>query len=92
MNIVIKYDGRQKLFHHYWLPLIYKHGECKFYVEDKSSSIIYPSGINNLRVVIDISKEKISGKTLYCDINKVPTYKTMTNFNNNVFYEVPLKE
>ena len=74
------------------MPLIYKHNECRFYVEDKNDSIIYPSGIPNLKVVIDISKEKLQGKTLYCDIHKVPTYKTMTNFDNNVFYEVPLKE
>ena len=92
MNIVIKYNGKQKLFHHYWLPLIYKHNECMFYVEDKNDSLIYPSGIPNLKVVIDISKEKLKGKTLYCNIYKVPTYKTMANFDNNVFYEVPLKE
>ena len=92
MNIVIKYNGKQKLFHHYWLPLIYKHNECRFYVEDKNDSLIYPSGIPNLKVVIDISKEKLKGKTLYCNIYKVPTYKTMANFDNKVFYEVPLKE
>ena len=92
MNIVIKYNGRQKLFHHYWLPLIYKHPECTFYVEDKNGSIICPSGIPNIKMVIDISKQKLKGKTLYCDIDKVPTYKTMTDFSNNVFYEVPLKE
>lgn len=92
MNIVIKYNGRQKLFHHYWLPLIYKHPECTFYVEDKNGSIICPSGIRNIKMVIDISKQKLKGKTLYCDIDKVPTYKTMTDFSNNVFYKVPLKE
>ena len=92
MNIVVKYNGKQKLFHHYWLPLIYKHNECRFYVEDKNDSLIYPSGIPNLKVVIDISKEKLKGKTLYCNIYKVPTYKTMANFDNKVFYEVPLKE
>ena len=74
------------------MPLIYKHNECRFYVEDKNDSLIYPSGIPNLKVVIDISKEKLKGKTLYCNIYKVPTYKTMANFDNKVFYEVPLKE
>ena len=92
MNIVVKYNGKQKLFHHYWLPLIYKHNECTFYIEDKNGSMIYPSGIRNLKVIIDINKENLKGKTLHCDIDKVPTYKTMTNFDNNIFYEVPLKE
>ena len=59
---------------------------------NKNDSMIYPSGISNLKIVIDINKEKIKGKTLHCDIDRVPTYKTMANFDNNVFYEVPLKE
>ena len=73
MNIVVKYNGKQKLFHHYWLPLIYKHNECTFYIEDKNGSMIYPSGIRNLKVIIDINKENLKGKTLHCDIDNVPT-------------------
>ena len=74
MNIVIKYNGRQKLFHHYWLPLIYKHNECTFYVEDKNGSMIYPSGIRNLKVIIDINKENLK---VVVELNLLPGSKTV---------------
>ena len=90
MVIVIKYDGRQQLFHHYWLPLIYKHQECTFFVEDDTEKIIYPSDIPNLNVTKQVNKDKLKEPVMYCNIDRVPTYRTMIDFNHKVFYEVPL--
>ena len=51
MNIVTKFDISQKKFHHYWLPLMYKHQECTFYIT-ASHGFIYPKDLNNLKDVI----------------------------------------
>ena len=71
MNIVIKYNGRQKLFHHYWLPLIYKHQECEFRISGK---FVYPKDLKNLKVN---SVDENGGPILKCPINKVPMYRGM---------------
>ena len=34
---------------------MYKHNECKFIVEDKSTTMIYPNDVNNLEVVTNIN-------------------------------------
>ena len=47
MVITLKFNGEQQLFHYYWLPLMYKHNECKFIVEDKTTKMIYPKDIDN---------------------------------------------
>ena len=77
MVITLEFDGQQQLFHYYWLPLIYKHNECKFIVEDKTTKMIYPKDIDNLEVVTNINNVKLRMPVLHCQINKVPTYKTM---------------
>lgn len=91
MVIVIKYDGRQQMFHHYWLPLIYKHQECKFFVEGDIEKMIYPKDVPNLHVTKKVNKDNMKKPIMYCNIDQVPTYKTMIDFNNNIFYKVPLK-
>ena len=77
MVITLKFEGQQQLFHYYWLPLMYKHNECKFIVEDKTTKMIYPKDIDNLEVVTNINNVKLRMPVLHCQMNKVPTYKTM---------------
>ena len=55
MVITLKFEGQQQLFHYYWLPLMYKHNECKFIVEDKTTKMIYPNDVDNLEVVTNIN-------------------------------------
>tara|TARA_B100002019_G_scaffold59522_2_gene51026 strand:- start:2529 stop:2822 length:294 start_codon:yes stop_codon:yes gene_type:complete len=73
MVIITEYKGNQKKFHWYWLPLICKHQEVKFFVK-ASSDFIYPKDIKNLNV-----NQPVSGKgpTLICPIDKIPTYRAM---------------
>jgi len=98
MNIYVKFNGEQKKFHWYWLPLIYKHQECTFYFE---GDFTYPKDIKNLRVNAEIDTK---GPTLYCPMDRVPTYYAMvvltgkksswtgtTNDLNAPFYEVSNK-
>ena len=73
MVIETHFDGNQKKFHHYWLPLIYKHQECEFHVT-ASRGFTYPKDIANLKVN-HIGNKK--GPVLKCPMNKVPTYKAM---------------
>ena len=80
MVITLKFEGQQQLFHYYWLPLMYKHNECKFIVEDKTTTMIYPNDVNNLEVVTNINNIKLRQPVFHCEINKVPTYKTMIEF------------
>ena len=87
MKILLKFDGRQQMFHYYWLPLIYKHSECAFFVEDKSGKLITPNGIKNLKVISDFKSLNVNDAKL-CYIDEIPTYKTMANFNHNTFYKV----
>ena len=56
---------------------MYKHNECKFIVEDKTTKMIYPKDIDNLEVVTNINNVKLRMPVLHCQMNKVPTYKTM---------------
>ena len=42
MNIVTVFNGKQKNFHMYWLPLIYKHQEVMFYIQEDSPNAICP--------------------------------------------------
>jgi len=79
------------MFHHYWLPLIYKHQECKFFVEGDIEKMIYPKDVPNLHVTKKVNKDNMKKPIMYCNIDQVPTYKTMIDFNNNIFYKVPLK-
>lgn len=71
MVIITTFEGDQKKFHHYWLPLMYKHQECEFHVSGK---FVYPKDLKNLKVN---STEQTKGPTLKCPINKIPTYKAM---------------
>ena len=80
MVITLIFEGQQQLFHYYWLPLMYKHNECKFIVEDKTTKMIYPNDVGNLEVVTNINNIKLRQPILHCEINKVPTYKTMIEF------------
>ena len=80
MVITLTFEGQQQLFHYYWLPLIYKHNECKFIVEDKTNKMIYPKDVDNLEVVTNINNVKLRTPVLHCKINRVPTYKTMVDF------------
>ena len=59
MVITLKFEGQQQLFHYYWLPLMYKHNECKFVVEDKTSKLVYPKDVNNLEVIANINNVKL---------------------------------
>ena len=70
MVIQTVFDGKQKKFHTYWLPLMYKHQECEFHVEGK---FVYPKDVKNLKVGISSA----TGPTLKCPMNKIPTYKAM---------------
>ena len=76
---------------------MYKHNECKFIVEDKTTKMIYPNDVGNLEVVTNINNVKLRQPILHCEINKVPTYKTMIEFQKKksgeyedfgVYYEV----
>ena len=80
MVITLKFEGQQQLFHYYWLPLMYKHNECKFVVEDKTSKLVYPKDVNNLNVIANINNVKLRQPILHCNMNKVPTYRTMIEF------------
>ena len=97
MVITLKFDGQQQLIHYYSLPLIYKHNECKFIDEDKTTKMIYPKDVYNLEVVTNINNVKLRHPILHCKINKVPTYKTMVEFQRKktgeyedfgIYYEV----
>ena len=79
MVITLKFEGQQQIFHYYWLPLMYKHNECKFIVEDKTTKMIYPKDVDNLEVVTNINNVKLRQPVLHCKMNKVPTYKTMVD-------------
>ena len=59
---------------------MYKHNECKFIVEDKTTKMIYPNDVGNLEVVTNINNVKLRQPILHCKINKVPTYRTMIEF------------
>lgn len=59
---------------------MYKHNECKFIVEDKTTKMIYPNDVGNLEVVTNINNVKLRQPILHCEINKVPTYRTMIEF------------
>ena len=96
MVIITTFEGNQKKFHTYWLPLMYKHQECQFYVSGKFT---YPSDLKNLHV--NKTRELKSGPILRCSINNVPTYKAMIELQkksknwvgtekelNEKFYEV----
>ena len=70
MVISTKFDGNQKKFHWYWLPLMYKHPECTFFV---SGEFIFPKDISNLIV----NEKAKGGPLLECPMNKVPSYSAM---------------
>ena len=59
---------------------MYKHNECKFIVEDKTSKLVYPKDVNNLDVIANINNVKLRQPILHCNMNKVPTYRTMIEF------------
>ena len=59
---------------------MYKHNECKFVVEDKTSKLVYPKDVNNLDVIANINNVKLRQPILHCNMNKVPTYRTMIEF------------
>ena len=59
---------------------MYKHNECKFIVEDKTTKMIYPNDVGNLEVVTNINNVKLRQPILHCKMNKVPTYRTMIEF------------
>jgi len=74
--ITLKYNGDQKRFHHYWLPLVYKHGECTFVVHDESNKLIYPKDAKNLK----INQNHDKGPIMHCVAEKIPTYRAMVVF------------
>ena len=76
MVIVSSFDGNQKKFHSYWLPLMYKHQECEFHVSGK---FVFPSDLKNLHVN---KVEHGKGPVLKCPMDKVPTYKAMIELQN----------
>tara|TARA_B100002019_G_C21268311_1_gene600677 strand:- start:1559 stop:1864 length:306 start_codon:yes stop_codon:yes gene_type:complete len=82
MVIVTEFEGDQKKFHFFWLPLIYKHNECNFVVKDKTGKMIFPGGITNLKVVDPDYKLRQGNVILKCPINKIPTYKAMVDLQN----------
>jgi len=92
MMIITQFEGKQKIFHHYWLPLIYKHNECQFCVEDTTRKFAYPKDIKNLQVVTDLNKVKLKGPVLYCPMNKLPTYKAMINLQQMAPGEYKVKD
>lgn len=71
MVIITTFEGDQKSFHHYWLPLMYKHQECEFHVSGK---FVFPKDLKNLKVN---AVETGSGPVLKCPIHKLPTYRAM---------------
>lgn len=82
MVIITEFEGDQRKFHHFWLPLIYKHQECNFVVKDKTDRMIFPAGIKNLKVVNPDYNVRAGQVVLECPINKVPTYKAMVDLQN----------
>ena len=71
MQIITTFEGDQKKFHWYWLPLMYKHSDCVFNISGKFT---YPNDVKNLKVN---STEEGVGPTQRCPINMVPSYKAM---------------
>ena len=95
MVIVSSFDGNQKKFHSYRLPLMYKHQECEFHISGK---FVHPSDLKNLHVN---RIEHGKGPILKCPMNMVPTYRAMIELQRKnpkwigtpeelgeVFYEV----
>lgn len=78
MNIVTRFDISQKKFHWYWLPLIYKHQDCEFYIT-AARGFIYPKDLKNLKV--NQTKHRKGHATLDCPMNLVPTYRAMEQLN-----------
>lgn len=77
MKIITDYQGEQKKFHWYWLPLIYKHQEVKFFVK-APANFIYPKDLKNLI----INQNPVGkGPTLTCAWNEIPTYRAMEQFS-----------
>ena len=73
MVIITTFNGIQKMFHTYWLPLMYKHQECDFYVTGK---FVYPRDLPNLKInKTDV--ENLKGPILKCPMEKIPTYIAM---------------
>ena len=71
MVIISTFEVNQRAFHHYWLPLIYKHQECEFRISGKFT---YPKDLKNLKVnTVDTG----GGPILKCPIDKVPMYRGM---------------
>lgn len=82
MVIITQFSGKsdQKKFHHFWLPLIYKHNECTFIVEQTTAEqLVYPTGIKNLKVVKSHTDQAYKGPVLFCPLDKIPTYKNMVD-------------
>ncbi len=77
MVIITDYTGPQNKFHWYWLPLMYKHQEVRFFVK-APDSFVYPKNLANLNV-----NQKPTGKgpVLTCDWNQIPTYRAMEQFS-----------
>lgn len=71
MNIVTEFNGNQKKFHWYWLPLIYKHQECTFYIKGE---FVFPRDVSNIKVNAEPPK---GGPTLTIPMDQVPTYRAM---------------
>ena len=76
MKIVTEFNGNQKHFHWYWLPLMYKHQEVSFYVQ-APHKFIYPKDVKNLKIN---EVPKGDGPTLNCPMNLLPTYRAMEQF------------
>lgn len=76
MKIVTTFEGNQKHFHWYWLPLMYKHQEVTFYVQ-APHKFIYPKDVKNLKIN---EVPKGDGPTLNCPMNLLPTYRAMEQF------------
>lgn len=74
MVIITTFLGDQKPFHHYWLPLMYKHQECQFHVSGKP---VAPKDLKNLHLNQTLEYKNQPGPILKLPINIIPTYRAM---------------
>ena len=85
VTIVTEFNGDNKVFSMYWLPLIFKHGEVEFIVRDTGGLVAL--SVPNLKVLKTTLTEAVrSAKNDFVfitDMSAVPTYETMVYLTGN---------
>ena len=87
VSIVTTYKDNKKYFLHYWMPLVYKHGEVEFIIIDDDSKTkpardyIHPEPKNLIlheNKSLEFAVSKAKNETVFItEINCLPTYECM---------------